>query len=415
MEDDERLILEELGADGRPVGVESDNAESEETEPFDPEKISIEPKVVSMDTLIRRLLQGTIRLAPAFQRKLIWDIRRKSQLIESLMLNIPIPMFYISSTEKGVWDVVDGLQRLSTIREFILGDDFIETNDDSLRGEGFRLKGLEFWGDKYNGNTFNDLPNYQKNRILETEFRFTIINPGTPEIVKRNVFKRINTGGLPLTSQEIRHALYQGRATTLLEELADSDVFLQATSGSVNDSRMAARELILRFLAFSIHDLKDYPKNSDMDGFLSNTMRVINVFSELRIADLKKIYLNSSIPEFKVSDVEDLKLRFSVGMDRSFKLFMGHCFRKSFGLNRRSPINKSLFEVWGNLMADLDDKKFKILERNKNDFLTEYHNMFENPSFVYLISRDSWKYSGVQERYKILGNLVNIYTENPEV
>lgn len=107
-------IQEELAADGSHAGVESER-EEEQLEPFNPEQISINPKPVTMETILRRLQQGTIRLAPAFQRKLVWDMTRKSRLIESLMLNIPLPVFYIAADEKGNWDVVDGLQRLTTL------------------------------------------------------------------------------------------------------------------------------------------------------------------------------------------------------------------------------------------------------------------------------------------------------------
>ena len=194
-----------MAADGTEAGVEFEDEQIDSHEPFDPEKISIDGKGVPMETL---------------QRKEVWDIQRKSQLIESLMLAIPIPMFYVAADEKGNWDVVDGLQRLSTIREFVLGDDYLKTKDEMQKGNGFKLKGLEYWGEKYNGLKFKNLHEKLSNRILETEFRFTIINPGTPEEVTRNIFKRINTGGMPLTSQEIRHALYQGVSTELLEYLS---------------------------------------------------------------------------------------------------------------------------------------------------------------------------------------------------
>lgn len=185
--DDERTysdsneIKEELAADGRPAGVESDTEERGQ-EPFDPDRISIDSKVISMDALIRRLLQGSVRLAPAFQRKEIWNLERKSQLIESLMLKIPIPMFYVAADERGNWDVVDGLQRLTAVKEFILGNEYMEAREEpivtkfilgnvymktveSLRGKGLRLKGLEFWGHKYDGLMFSELPDILINRI----------------------------------------------------------------------------------------------------------------------------------------------------------------------------------------------------------------------------------------------------------
>ncbi len=405
----DETIKQDLTADGHFAGVEAEPAENDSMEPFDPEQISIDTKLVTMDTLIRRLIQGTIRLAPAFQRNEIWDPIRKSKLIESLMLKIPLPMFYVSADEKGTWDVVDGLQRLTAIKEFILGNEFLKTRDEVNRGHGFRLQNLEFWGDKYNNSNFSELPQILINRIFETEFRFTIINPGTPEEVKRNIFKRINTGGMPLTSQEIRHALYQGKSTDLLKELAKHNDFKNATANSVEDSRMAARELILRFFAFSVRHYTNYPKTSDMDKFLSDTMRIINLMPELSTYELNKIFKDSEIPIFRFKDIEILKRRFIQGMQRAYALFNQHTFRKSFGDNRRAPINKTLFEVLGNLLADLEEVEFENLKFNKQKFLQVYKEVLQNQDFGILISRDSWKYSGVQLRYTKLQEVIDNY------
>ena len=252
-----QVIVQDLTEAGLPAGVEADN-ENRPSEPFDPASISIETKVVSMDAILRRLKQGTIRLAPSFQRKFVWDEARKSRLIESLMLRIPLPMFYVAANEDGSWDVVDGLQRLTTIRDFILGNDKSDTGKRLFPdAKTIRLTELEFWGDRFNTKNFFDIERNTNNaiivnNIMETELRFTVINPGTPEEVKRNIFKRINTGGMPLTAQEIRHALYQGESTVLLEKLVNHRLFSSATDKSIDDSRMAARELVLRFLSFYI-------------------------------------------------------------------------------------------------------------------------------------------------------------------
>ena len=131
-------MADEFDRDG--IGSEGDL-----TDPFNPNDISIDKKNVLVETCIKRLIQKTIILNPDYQRHEVWDDIRKSRLIESLMLKIPIPMFYVSADEKSVYTVVDGLQRLSSLRDFIIGKDFLERNDEALRGKGMKLQGLEFW------------------------------------------------------------------------------------------------------------------------------------------------------------------------------------------------------------------------------------------------------------------------------
>ena len=235
--------------DNKIFDSEGTGMDNDLTDPFNPNDISIDKKTVLVETCIKRLIQKSIVLNPDYQRHEVWDDVRKSRLIESLMLKIPIPMFYVSADEKSVYTVVDGLQRLSSLRDFILGQNFLKKKDEYLRGKGMKLQGLEFWT-QYDGKTFSELPTYLQNRITETELTFTIINPGTPEEVKRNIFKRINTGGLYLTPQEIRNALYNGSATELLNALAKNESFLEATTNSVKSERMDDFELILRCIAF---------------------------------------------------------------------------------------------------------------------------------------------------------------------
>ncbi|MCP4138507.1 MAG: DUF262 domain-containing protein [bacterium] len=393
-------IPEELAADGTAAGVEIEEDPINE-EPFDPSSISFDPKNVPMDTLIRRLRQDTIRLAPPFQRNKVWDATRRSRLIESLMLRIPLPMFYVAANEDGNWDVVDGLQRLSAIYDFILGPD--------LDGSGSRLTGLEFWGNQFNDKTFKEIADDKAharivNNIMETEMRFTVINPGTPEEVKRNIFKRINTGGMPLTSQEIRHALYQGKATKLLKELRESSLFNKAINGAVQDSRMAAQELILRFLAFSLQNSDRF--DSSMDTFLSDTMRIINSMPELRKKNLEKIFKNKPLPELRFSTIKELEKRFATAMERGSELFGEYAFRKSLPDQHKTPINKALFETWGNILADLSEKQYKTLLKNKDRLFKEYLIVLKDIEFERAVSREGARASGVQFRYKRIQELI---------
>lgn len=399
-------INEEVSESGVPTGIEAETEEEEVLEPFDPDAISITQKVVPMDSLIRRLKQETIHLSPAFQRNEVWDATRKSRLIESLMLHVPLPMFYVAADEEGRWEVVDGLQRLSTIRDFMIGD-----KDGSL----LKLKNLEFLGEKYDGKTFNWIvnePSTQKlaNDIFETEMRFTVINPGTPEAVKRNIFKRINTGGMPLTGQEIRHALYEGPSSVLLAELVESAAFKRIMGRKVNDSRMGARELILRFVSFLVIDRESY--KGGMDTWLSNAMRVINCLPELDPKKLNKIYLKETVPEIKIKDVSEIAERFELAMNRAEELFHGHAFRKSLpSESRKSPINKSLFEVWSNVLSSLSENEYQKLLHNKNELLKKYKGVLGILDLLDAISRHSSTPKGIADSYSNIYGMVKGFIE----
>lgn len=376
---------EEQGADGSPAGIEREEEVSFK-DPFDPASISIETKIISMDALIRRLRQGTIRLAPDFQRGFVWDEKRQSRLIESLMLRIPLPMFYVSADTEGNWDVVDGLQRLTTIRNFILGD---------RRQLGFKLAGLEFWGNRFDGKRFEEIDADQKNariinNIMETEMRFTVINPKTPEDVKFNVFKRINTGGMPLTNQEIRHALYQGVGTNLLLTLVKSPQFQRAIDHSIDDSRMAGRELITRFFAFSLTPWKKY--NGDIEQLLADTLKKLN-----------SITISSNNEN---SNLRSLESRFNTAMDRAYHLFGKHAFRKSIPGLRRTPVNKALFDAWGNILAELTSTEFVNLHNRKKELLAAYKNTLRDDEFESAISRDALRISGVRHRFNTIDDLI---------
>lgn len=405
-------LLEKKLMEEEVMGVEDEAEEDDESkQPFDPTTISIEKRVITMDAIIRRMEQNTIRLNPGFQRKEVWDETRKCQLIESLLLCIPIPMFYVAADAKGGWTVVDGLQRLSTIRDFVLGQEYLKTMDVAKKGHGFRLTGLEFCGTLLNGHNMAELPTLYTNRIMETEFTFTIINPGTPEDVKRNIFKRINTGGMMLSPQEIRNALYGGACSWLLNELADMRCFKEATGWSVKSLRMEDKELVLRFVAFLIRDYRRYNKTVNADTWLGDTMMIYNAMPWLDNRDMKKLVKEEHVvlDDITVVTKEETVEAFEKAMNRGQELFGSHAFRKSLPGSRRTPINKSLFETWGVMLSKLSDIEFENLLRNKTQLLAEYEDYLYTDSFVIAISRDSMKKNSVHHRYTIVSNLINKY------
>ncbi len=408
---DRYRVAEETDTDNQ-IGIEPEIEEEVKlTDPFDPEEISIDTKPVPMETLLRRLSQKTIRLNPDFQRNEVWDLQRRSQLIESLMLKIPLPMFYVAADEKSNWTVVDGLQRISTFRDFILGDEYMKTGDVKFKYHGFRLTGLEFWKD-YEGCRMCELPTHLFNRILEAEFSFTVINPGTHEEVKRNIFKRINTGGLRLSFQEIRNALYTGNATRLLKELAGSEEFKEATCNSIRPLRMEDQELVLRFVAFLVRPYDTYRRTQAIDTWLSDTMIILNSLPTLETKEFNKLSVERGLSreDIRVRDFDEISRRFMIAMKRATRLFGQHAFRKSIGNDRRRPINKSLFETWGIILSGISDIEFERLLKNRERFMADYRNIIDNDAFRKIISNDSMKHSSVSSRFTDLSNLTHRYS-----
>lgn len=384
--------------------------------PFNPEDISIVTNQMAMDGLIRRFLQNSIVLNPDFQRNQVWDIKKKSQLIESLMLKIPLPMFYVQSDEDGILTVVDGLQRLSTIRDFVLGEEYMNlkkddgTRREELRGMGFKLKGLEFWSE-YEGKQFYQLPPKLQNRILEAQVQVTVIHPTTPEVVRRNIFKRINTGGIQLNSQEIRNAIYAGDATKLLNELSNIDSFNQVMGNSVNRLRMQDKELILRFLSFLIRDYRDYTRTVTADMWLGDTMIILNAMYDLTQIDYRRLSNWKSKEPIKVKTMPKDRIMeyFDNAMKRCYRIFGEHAFRKSFAGQTKSPINRSLFETWAFIMGRYTDEEFERLMENRLAFMQEYEQVLNDQDFELAISRHAMNHPDLRRRFQTLIDLTDKY------
>jgi len=346
-------------------------------QPFDPELIRVETRPMTIDLLLQRIKYDELNLTPDFQRKDgIWNPRTKSRLIESILIRIPLPAFYMDATDEDKWVVIDGLQRLTTLKNFV--------NDQSLK-----LSELEFLT-QLNGKTFNELPRNLQRRIIETQVTVYLIEKGTPSKVKFNIFKRINTGGLPLSLQEIRHALNIGKSTELLEELSKLPEFSQATAGSIPSHRMSDREFILRFLAFVIEPYDDY-KATEFDSFLSDVMIKINGMDEQKI--------------------EELKRKFSRAMTTAYKIFGKDAFRKRYKLDAsRSLVNKALFESWSVNLSNLNDREVQILierqEQLREGFLRLMNDREVEPRFDSAISQGTGDTRKVKRRFSAIKQLI---------
>lgn len=347
------------------------DAGGEILKPFNPALIRVDTDQMMVYHALRKIADGEIVLDPEFQRNFVWDKVRQSRLIESILLRIPLPAFYFDATREDKWVVVDGLQRLSTLHEF-------------CNRQSFALTGLQYLTDLVD-KRFNELPPSLQRAITErTKLTTYIIQPETPRYVKFMIFSRVNTGGLPLTPQEIRHALYQGPAIPLLKQLAESPAFLFATAGSVSPLRMDDRECVLRFIAFHLHPYEEFGSRvregepANLESLLNRTMEELNTLPEARRAEIGRVFKESMV--------------------KAEAVFGERAFRKQYSQgNRRLPISKPLFEVWSVLLTGYE---LAALKRRRSQLVKGFIALMDrHDSFEKAISYGTGSRGSIIERF----------------
>lgn len=218
---------------------ESDNESKIPYEiPQEVRKITTQAYDKSVYDIVRMIEDKDIRLDPDYQRNYVWDNKKASMLIESIILNVPIPVIYVSQEKDDSWSVIDGLQRLNSLKRFFDGK--------------FKLSGLEILSElnKQDINTLNPKAlRMLKNGLL----RVIMITHDSNEEIKYDVFMRLNTGSVHLTEQELRNCLYRGSFNKLLKELTQNKIWQNLIGLKEPHKRMADRELALRFLAIVKH------------------------------------------------------------------------------------------------------------------------------------------------------------------
>ena len=353
--------------------VELDDPEEPITHPFNPEEIKIRTVNLLVSQLISRIAHGEIDLAPDFQRMSgIWNAKQKSRLIESLLLRIPLPVFYVAADEDDDWLVVDGIQRMTTINDYVTGK--------------FDLGNLEYLT-PFNGSKCQDLPRPMQRRIDETQLVINVIEPGTPPKVMFNVFLRINTGGLTLNGQEIRHALHPGPVREYLKGLAESGEFLKATNNSISPRRMADRECVLRFLAFHVEPWENYADNN-LDGYLGMTMDKLNEMSD--------------------GERQSIAEQFAKAMRAAYGMFGNDAFRKRNNLgDSRRPISKALFETWSVQLARCSSEEISLLIQKRKRVRRAFISLMNNSTeFDRAISYSTGTPARVRLRFRAIKELV---------
>lgn len=340
--DDELIEIE--NTDTTPEGDdENETAEPVMQEPFNPSEINIISKPDTLRNLVERLKHEEIDMNTNFQRHAdLWDNPKMSRLIESILIRFPLPAFYFDATDEERWLIVDGLQRLSAIRKFVV--------DQKLT-----LHGLEYLTD-LNGKKYADLPRTYQRRIDECPVTLFLIQPGTPEAVKYSIFRRINTGGLVLNDQEIRNAMAKPALRDYLENLA-GDEYLKKTIGD-QTRRMVDQEMVLRYLAFQFMDYGKSKKN-------------IATFLDEMIEKLEK-----STPE----TLTEYSQSFHLAIKRCWMIFGDTAFEKRVNgqSQRRRRKNSTLFEVWTNALVQLSEKDMEKLYASKDLLIQKHLEMMNN-------------------------------------
>ena len=344
----------------------------EKVEPFDPKYVDIvsEPMVVS--NIIEQLKYNDILLEPDFQRHPdLWSPRQQSRLIESLIIRIPLPTFYFDRLDDDKLIVVDGLQRLYTLKKFMA----LEKDDP----DRLVLTELEYLKE-YEGRKFEELPPIIQRRIKQQPLTAYIIRSGTPDKVRTSIFNRINTGGLTLEPAEIKNSVYRGQAANLLKELAHSNEFVKATRNKIDPSRMLDCEFVNRFLAFYLLGIKRYLGN--LEDYLNDVMIRLQKESEPTIEKCRKDFLKA--------------------MEYASGIFGNTAFRKINSDGRYGKINKPLYDAVTVNLARLDEKDCQKLLYKKDNLLEKYTALLSDKDFVDIITRGTASINNVEGRYEAI-------------
>lgn len=362
--------------------IEKERLDYDETyeirEPFDPRQIDISVEIQNIGYLLDLLNDDLIDLNSDFQRsKDLWSPAKMSRFIESLIVRLPIPPFYLTTPERipaskeNQFQVVDGLQRLSTLRRFVMEN-------------RLHLRELELLPD-LNGSTFDRLPRPLQRAIERAQITVYLIRPNTPKPVKFIIFNRMNTGGLTLNDQEIRHALNPGRPAKYLDHLIATPSFRSLIR--VRHARMRDQELALRYLAFRLTKPDHYKRG--LRRFLDIAM--------------------GQIDELPDTLLRRLNYEFEAALATASSLFGSHAFSRT--RQKRPALNKALFDTWTVNLATLSSTARDALIGRRADLEREYWPMLERQTpFSDSVSKDTSSPESVKHRFGAVAALLSRFT-----
>ncbi len=347
-------IAGSTAADDKPEGLEE--ASSWVDYPIDDMLIRTENRTIF--DVIRRIDQGNFIMNPEFQRGFVWNEAKQSKLVESVIMRIPLPVFYLAEDEQGRMIVVDGLQRLSTFDRFI---------KDKLR---LKMPGRP----ELHGKRFSDLRAKLQNRFEDCNLILYSIDSKVPERARLDIFERVN-GGEPLTRQQMRNSLYMGPGTEFLRKEAEKDLFIRATGRSLDWKTMRDREFVNRYCAFELLGVDEY--RGDMDRFLADCLKKMN--------------------RMDAGELSRLSEQFARGLKNNEIAFGKHAFRKPGKEGRRSVINAAIWDVMSTGLARYETN---LVRTWKSKLKQSFLQLMEDETFNKAVSISTGSTRRVQVRFE---------------
>lgn len=376
----EIIAIEKSGADT------FNEVDTTDINPYDPDKIKVRSDKIAVSILSKMIDNESIDLNPDFQRNLVWNSFQKSRLIESILLRIPLPMFYFAEDSEGNLSVVDGLQRISTIKEFM--DNKFPLRDLQYLNESCGGRYYESKGTKKGLDT-----KYLKWFDL-TSISANIIDPSSPPKVKYDIFRRINTGGRPLNNQEIRNCLMGKGLREAIKVMTALEEFKSATDKSIKSTRMEDQEVALRFLYFyQLHE-----KNHNIDEYNGYMEIALDEYTDKNIKNSSQ-YFNKYIDKFSNSMKN---AEYLIGRKYAFRKIQSKDIQPD---SYKQLINKALFVCTAVLLADYDNEK--VRERNSANSLTSLiaNKIESDPQLIYYLSYGTNGKANLHYTFNVLNEL----------
>jgi hypothetical protein len=344
-------------------------------------------------SLYQKWQRGKLILQPEFQRYFVWDKKKASRLIESVLLSVPLPVIYLAEDPDSKEYVIDGQQRLTSFFSFFDG---VFPPDKTP----FKLTGLSVFKE-LNGKKYKELGEELQDKIQYYELRTITIKKESDPDLKFEIFERLNTGSVPLNDMEIRNCVYRGLYIEFLHEMAKDDDFRYLMGLDKPHPRMRDVELVLRFASFYHATYLKY--QFPMRRFFNRDMEKYQYISKNDTGELKKAFKNS---------VTILRSLFG---QNAFRRYHTGTEGNPNGEWETKQFNASLFDVWMNIFCDKDKNRvFACLDSLREGLLDL---MSTNGEFIDAIMVGTSANEKVKKRFdlarKVVEEILAVHPHQP--